>query len=47
MKNQSGDCTAPKLDDELNPGINFIALHKTFVFNTSYEIKEEPIDHDL
>lgn len=43
MKNQTTDRN-PIPDDELDPGINFITLHKTFTFPLPHEIKEEPIE---
>ncbi|XP_076645330.1 transforming growth factor beta regulator 1 isoform X1 [Halictus rubicundus] len=39
--------TSPIMDDETDPGLGFIALHRHYALTNSYRIKEEPSDHDL
>ena len=47
-KNQSAERgVSPMPEEEMDPGINFTALHRTFKLSTSYRIKEEPTEHDL
>ncbi|XP_015122614.1 transforming growth factor beta regulator 1 [Diachasma alloeum] len=34
-------------EEEMDPGINFSVLHRTFAFISDYRVKEEPCEHDI
>ncbi|XP_043277978.1 transforming growth factor beta regulator 1 [Venturia canescens] len=38
---------SPMPEEEIDPGISFLALHRSFALNANYGIKEEPTEHDL
>lgn len=39
--------TSPVVEEEVDPGLGFAALHRTYALPGNYRIKEEPTDHDL
>ncbi|XP_034949262.1 transforming growth factor beta regulator 1 [Chelonus insularis] len=43
--NENGFNSIP--EEENDPSINFTALHRAFVLNSGYGIKEEPMEHEL
>ncbi|XP_063982673.1 transforming growth factor beta regulator 1 [Diachasmimorpha longicaudata] len=47
-KNQPNEngMTTPS-EEEMDPGVNFTVLHRTFAFISDYRVKEEPCDHDI
>lgn len=39
--------TSPMIEEEVDPGLGFSALHKQYALSNSYRIKEEPSEHEL
>ncbi|XP_015175320.1 PREDICTED: transforming growth factor beta regulator 1 isoform X2 [Polistes dominula] len=39
--------TSPMIEEEVDPGLGFSALHKHYALSNSYRIKEEPSEHEL